>query len=294
MSEIIKLTYGNTTARIRQKGAEMVSFTGNNGREVIWQADPAVWSDSAPILFPVCGTPKNHQVIINGVVYPMAQHGFCKDSKFDILKVGDDFVDLVLTPNDAIRRQYPFEFIFHVIYKLHENGFRTEFVIENKSDRVMPFCVGGHPGIIVPMEPGASYNDYQFVFPYPEEGKNLLVTADGLMDGYEYIPLENGTTLELRHDYFDQRDTLVFSEFKSRSVKLVHKVTGKGIQCSYPQMEVLAIWSMPENYGNYVCIEPWHGLPGFVAESGRFEDKPFVTLLAPGMTYQCGYDIDLI
>lgn len=290
----IKLKYGATTAEIRRTGAQMVSFKGEDGREVIWQADPAVWPNYAPVLFPVCGMPKDERVIIDGVTYPMAKHGFTRNPEFEVAKVGDDFVELVLTPTDESRPQYPFDFAFHVVYTLRDNGFRTDFVVENKSDRVMPFCVGGHPGFIVPMEEGAAYTDYQLVFPEVEEGKNLLVPGGRLVDGEEVIPFENGTMLPLSHDLFDERDALVFAELKSRRVDLVHKVSGNGIRFRYPKMEVLAIWSMPKKNGDYICLEPWHGMPGQVNESGRFEDKPFVTLLQPGMSYQCGYDVELI
>lgn len=294
MTNHIKLSCGKTSAVISQKGAEIVSFHGNDGREVMWQADPAVWGNSSPILFPVCGMAKEDHVIIDGVTYPMTKHGFCINANFQVAKIGEDFVELVLLPSAETRPQYPFEFALHVTYTLRENGFRTDFVVENKSDRVMPFCIGGHPGFIVPMEPGAAFTDYQLVFPCPEDGKNLLVPGGGLVDGYEYIHLENGTTLTLNHELFDQRDTLLFDGFKSRSVKLVHKVSGKGLRFSYPKMEVLAIWSMPEQHHDYVCLEPWHGIPGQVTESGNYADKPYVTMLAPGISYQCSYDVELI
>jgi len=289
----IHLRYSNTIATIAQKGAQMVSFKGENGREMIWQADPAVWASHAPVLFPVCGKTKDEQVIIEGVAYPMAKHGFARNADFSIAKVGDDFVDLVLTPTPESKPQYPFDFVFHVVYTLRKNGFRTDFIVENKSDKVMPFCVGGHPAFIVPMEDGAVYTDYQVVFPYRETGRSLLVPG-GLIDGEEIIPLENGTTLPLCHQWFDSRDTLVFAEANSRSVELVHKVSGKGLRISYPKMEVLAIWSMPNKNADYVCLEPWHGTPGLVNESGKFEEKPYVTLLQPGMSHQCGYEVDLI
>lgn len=290
----IQLKSGNTTAVIQRKGAQMISFKGNNGREVMWQADPTVWGNTAPVLFPVCGMPKGEQVIIDGVTYPMAKHGFTRNPDFDVVKIGVDFVELVLTPTEESRPQYPFEFAFHVIYTLRENGFRTDFIVENKSDRMMPFCVGGHPGFIVPMEEGSAYTDYQLIFPVKEEGKNLLVPGGALVDGEEIIPFVDGTTLPLNHDLFDDRDALVFAELNSRCVDLVHKVSGKGLRFSYPKMEVLAVWSMPKKNGDYVCLEPWHGMPGQVTESGKFEDKPFVTLLQPGMSHQCGYDVELI
>lgn len=290
----IQLQCGKTTAVIRRKGAQMISFKGSDGREVMWQADPAVWPNYAPVLFPVCGMPKDEQVIIDGVTYPMAKHGFTRNPDFDVLKVGDDFVELVLTPTEESRPQYPFEFAFHVIYTLRENGFRADFVVENRDERVMPFCVGGHPGFIIPMEDGAAYTDYQLVFPMVEEGRNLLVPGGRLVDGEEIIPFENGTILPLNHDLFDERDALVFADLHSRSVDLVHRTSGHGLRFRYPKMEVLAVWSMPKKNADYVCLEPWHGMPGQVTESGKFEDKPFVTLLEPGRSHQCGYDVELI
>ncbi|MDD6050521.1 MAG: aldose 1-epimerase family protein [Clostridiales bacterium] len=290
----IKLKSSATTAEIRLKGAQMVSFKGNDGREVIWQADPAVWPNYAPVLFPVCGMPKDEKVIISGVTYPMAKHGFTRNPDFQVARVGDDFVDLVLTPTEESRPQYPFDFAFHVVYTLRENGFRTDFIVDNHSERVMPFCVGGHPGFIVPMEAGAAYTDYQLVFPEKESGRNLLVPGGRLVDGDEIIPFVDGKVLPLSHDLFDDRDALVFPDLNSRSVDLVHKDTGKGLRFRYPKMEVLAVWSMPKKNAPYVCLEPWHGMPGQVNESGKFEDKPFVTLLQPGQSHQCGYDVELI
>lgn len=143
---------GNTTARVRQKGAQMTSFKGNDNREVIWQADPAVWGNHAPVLFPICGTAKDNHVIIDGVSYPIAKHGFSRNPEFTVEKIGDDFIELVLTPTEESKPSYPFEFAFHVVYTLRENGFSAQFLVENKSDKVMPFCCGGHPGFIVPME----------------------------------------------------------------------------------------------------------------------------------------------
>ena len=107
---------GDTTARVRQKGAQMTSFKGNDNREVIWQADPAVWGNHAPVLFPICGTAKDNHVIIDGVSYPIAKHGFSRNPEFTVEKIGDDFIELVLTPTEESKPSYPFEFAFHVVY----------------------------------------------------------------------------------------------------------------------------------------------------------------------------------
>jgi len=293
--ENIKLTYGSCTAEIQLKGAQIASFKGTDGREVIWQADPNVWAQHAPVLFPICGSVKDSQITIGGVTYPMTKHGFTRNPVFEVAKRGDDFVELILTPTEESKPMYPFDFVFHVTYTLFENGYTTTFLVENHSDRVMPFCVGGHPGFVCPMEPGAKFEDYQLVFPEVEDGKNALAPGGYLIDGSEYLPgFHNAKVLPIKHSLFDDHDALIFTELKSRSVDLVHKDSGKGIHFSFPKMEVLAVWSMPGKNADYVCLEPWHGMPGQVTESGNFEDKPFVTMLEPGHCYKTWFTTTLI
>lgn len=291
----VTLTKDRCTARIQLQGAQIASFCGADGRETIWQADPAVWAQHAPVLFPVCGTPKDNAVIIDGVAYPMPKHGFSRAPEYTVVKQGDDFVELALYPSEETRAMYPFDFVFHVIYTLQDKGYTTTFVVENKSDRVMPFCVGGHPAFILPMEDGAAFTDYQLVFSQTEEGKNYLAPGGGLIDGYEYLDgFHNANVLPLTHDLFDTRDALIFAGLRSRSVSLIHRCTGKGLRFDFPKFEVLAVWTKPGANAPYLCLEPWHGMPASVDESGRFEDKPYATLLAPGQSWQASFTMTLL
>ena len=293
--ETISLKYGKTTATVRTWGAQLTSFRGTDGREVIWQADPDVWPQHAPVLFPVCGSVRDGQIRIAGEVYPMTKHGFTREVDFSVAHVGEDFVDLVLTDSEQTRNMYPFAFAFHVTYRLFENGVTTTFLIENRSDRVMPCCVGGHPGYIVPMEAGAKFEDYQLVFSRQEEGINSLAPGGYLIDGTEKLSeLRDGRVLPLSHALFDDRDALVFAGLNSRSVDLVHRESGRGLRFDFPKMEVLAVWSMPKKNGNYVCLEPWHGMPGRAQDGDDFEQKPYVTLLDPGKVFTAWFTATLL
>ena len=293
--EFIDLKLGKTTARVRTKGAQLVSLKGPDSREMIWQADPAVWPQHAPVLFPVCGSVRDGKIRIAGETFPMNKHGFTREPDFKICRVGEDYADLVLTASEETRAMYPFDFAFHVIYQLTEGGCATAFLIENLSDRTMPCCVGGHPGFTVPMEPGAKYEDYQLVFEKPEDGTNSLAPGGYLVDGTEHLTeLRDGRILPLSHALFDERDALIFAGLNSRSVDLVHRESGHGLRFSFPKMEVLAVWSMPKKNADYVCLEPWHGMPGRVQDSDNFEDKPYVTLLAPGKVFTAWFTVRAI
>ena len=93
--ENIQLKYGKTTAEIQPKGAQIASFRGTDGRERIWTADPEVWAQHAPVLFPVCGSVRDGQIRIAGEPYPMTKHGFTREPEFAVAHRGEDFVDLV-------------------------------------------------------------------------------------------------------------------------------------------------------------------------------------------------------
>ena len=43
------------TVRADSLGAQLTSIRTNQGVELLWQADPAVWGRHAPLLFPIIG-----------------------------------------------------------------------------------------------------------------------------------------------------------------------------------------------------------------------------------------------
>ena len=293
--EHIRLAGKGMEALIQFRGGQIVSCRTAEGREILWQADPSVWNQHAPILFPVCGRLLNGTVQIGGKASSMTIHGFAQNAYFIPVRHGEDFVELELVRTEEIRRQYPFDFVFRVIYILNENGYRTVFLAENRSEKAMPFCVGGHPGFICPMEEGTAFEDYELVFPEQEDGWNALVRHDGCLDGGETLAcLRDAGIIPLKHAWFDEKDTLVLTHLRSRSVKLLNRKSKRGLRMDFPKMEVLAVWSRPGARADYVCLEPWHGMPDTADATGRFEDKPFVTILQPGESWQGHFEVTLI
>ncbi len=288
------LNYGHSTAVISTLGAQLISLKGKNGREVMWQADPDVWPEHAPVLFPICGAPLDGRIIMKGKDYPMPKHGLTRvNPNFEIVSNGPDYVDLLFVDTPSTRKLYPYAFRFHVIYELYEQGIRTTFLVENPGPEELPFCAGGHPAFNCPMEEGAVFDDYDIIFEKEESGCIARTPGGGAIDGEEKLPFfHDGRILPLNHREIDLRDSWLFDGLNSRSVRLENRKTGRGLSVRFPKMEALAIWSMKDKAADYICIEPWHGIPARAGESGRMEDKPYVTLLRGGEISTLWYDIE--
>lgn len=84
-------------ATIAEDGAELISLKSKkNNIEYIWQGDPAFWGRHAPVLFPVVGRLKEDQYTYANQTYPMSQHGFARDSLFEVVEHGAELVSLSL------------------------------------------------------------------------------------------------------------------------------------------------------------------------------------------------------
>ena len=62
----------------------------------------------------------------------------------------------------------------------------------------------------------------------------------------------------------------------------------------FPKMEVLAVWTKHGQHADYLCLEPWHGMPARSEDIGPFEDKLFVTLLQPGHCYKAWFTMSFV
>lgn len=292
---MIHLEKNGASMEISLLGAEMRAFRSADGKDCLWSGDSAIWKGVAPVLFPVIGFLKNGKVTIDGESFALPKHGFARNMEFKVTEQGCDFVTLTLCENDETKRVYPFDFALSVTHRFVNNGFETRYTVENHSSRVMPFVIGGHPGFACPMNEGEVFSDYALRFEKQETGECTLCTSDNLMGGVEIVGLgADRRTLALNHEEFDRRDTYIFAGLNSRSVELVHKKTGHGMRFSFPEMEVLAVWTMPNKSAPYLCVEPWQGMPAYSDESGRFEDKPYHVELGVGQAYCCGYRMELI
>jgi galactose mutarotase-like enzyme len=267
-------------------GAELCSLKTADGLELVWQAGPE-WRRHAPLLFPIVGRLKNDQLRHGGKSYPMTQHGFARDSRFEWVKRRGDFCRLMLTGNSETRSRYPFAFRFTVTYTLHEADLDVAFEIENPGDEILPASVGGHPAFNWPLLPGTAKESYHLHFSN-EEPAPIRRLKDGLLRAEPVLSPITGKSLSLSERLFDD-DAIILDQLASHSVRYAAD-KGPSLDISWDGFRELGIWSKPGG-APFLCIEPWRGFASPSDFDGEFVHKPGLMQIKPGATERLSYRI---
>ena len=97
------------TIQVSPHGAELCSIFAN-GKEYLWQADPAFWKRHSPVLFPIVGSVWENEYRNEGITYTLSQHGFARDMEFTLVSEKEDEVRYQLMSNEETLKKYPFPF----------------------------------------------------------------------------------------------------------------------------------------------------------------------------------------
>lgn len=269
------------TATINPLGAELKSLKNlKTGFEYLWQADPAYWNRSAPILFPIVGEVKNGTYRVDGNEYSLSRHGFARDSVFEITKHTDDEVVLTLKSNPETVKKYPFEFEFSVSYLLQENSILTTFTIRNPSTQNIYFSVGAHPGFNLPAK---QVEDYYIEFEKPETLERWLL-KDNVFSGETETVVSNSNRLPLTASLFE-KDAIVFKNMASKKLSLKSFSGDYTLTMDFDGFPYFGIWTKP-NCHEFVCLEPWCGLADNAGSNGDFKEKEGVIELVAGQVFR--------
>ena len=264
-------------------GAELQSVRSIDGHEYLWQGDPDIWSGKAPNLFPFVARLHDGVYSLDGNQYEMKIHGFVKSMDLNCVEHQDNLLVLELLSNPETFSQYPRMFRFVVKYELKGNKLEISYIVENLDDKMMYFGLGGHPGFNIPIAPEHGFEDYSVVFPEPCNPRRIIFSERVFVDHCEDYPLNNGTTLPLKHDLFDH-DAVVLTDVP-HSLMLSSAKGGTSIRVEFPGMDFVGFWHMPKTEAPYVCVEPWVSLPGDEYKPTVFEEKEDLIRLEPGKTY---------
>ena len=273
-------------------GAQLMSIRTADGAELLWQGDPAYWSDRALNLFPYVARLWQGTYTLDGQTYSLPIHGFAPYSEFAPAEKTDTRMVFELRESEATLGQYPRKFIFRIAYELIGAQLATTFEVANCDEKPMFFGLGGHPGFNVPLEAGRAFSDYRLRFSEPCAPVRVGFSDDCFVNGEDQaFPLENGTDLPLRHDLFDE-DAIVLKNMAC-NVTLEAPGGAKDVTVTFPDMPYLGIWHWPKTDAPYVCIEPWVSLPAKRGEVTALEEQADLIRLAPGKTYRNTWTIEV-
>ncbi len=280
------ITSGGLSATVLAHGAELCSLKTADGLELVWQAGPE-WRRHAPLLFPIVGRLKNDQLHHGGKSYPMTQHGFARDSRFEWIERAGDICRLRLTDNSETRSRYPFAFRLAVTYTFREADLDVAFEIENPGDEILPASVGGHPAFNWPLLPGTAKESYHLHFSN-EETAPIRRLKDGLLRAEPAASPIAGKSLALSERLFDD-DAIILDRLASHSVRYAAD-QGPALEISWQEFRELGIWSKPGGAA-FLCIEPWRGFASPADFDGEFSEKPGLMLIKPGEKRALSYRI---
>lgn len=287
------ISNGQLSVSLTSAGGSLTSIRAN-GREYLWQGDPAVWSGQAPICFPVCGGLRDGKATTeSGAQVSLARHGFARKQEFELVATGDAEATYRLTSTPELLAQYPFPFVFEARYRLDGTALEVTYATTNTGTEPMPFFVGGHPAFRVPMDEGETYGDYEVRFTKPETHTVPTPEVDtGLIDVTHRNPapqVDGGYALPISHELFAVAET-IYDELDSRVVELAHKSGSHGVRLSFPELPYLVVWSKPA--ADFVAVEPWGGLSTCSDEDDVLEHKRGCLVAQPGQTIERTFTVE--
>lgn len=271
------LISGRSRLRLASRGAEPLAWSVGD-LDLLWQADPAVWPQTAPILFPVVGWTRGGHIRHHGQTYPLGLHGFAASRDFAAVEQRADFARMRLDADDETRALYPFEFRLDAIYRLEETALVWTLEATNLGAEPMPYALGLHPGFRWPLAGSAA--THTFIFDAPEGPQVPVVAPGGLFSpDSRSIPLD-GRRLAITPELMAQ-EALCFLRIASRGA-VFDNGAGVGLRVDLDDFPHLALWARPP--APFLCIEAWTGHGDPVGFSGELSEKPSMRLLAPGAT----------
>ena len=306
------LDNGVLSIAVKEHGAELCSIK-YKGREYLWQADGEFWARHSPVLFPIVGSVWNKEFRSHGRIFPMGQHGFARDTDFELISRTDCELWYRLESSEATLEKYPYEFVLKIGYRIVNQSIEVLWRVENPSNKTMYFQIGAHPAFHWPMlsseaiaegtiamKSELSKNSDRGYFKFGLTPGTSPVLPRSLFGGggcYDTssskVPdeLDRESMISLDTSTFDN-DALVYEDSLVNKVSLCDASRKPYLSLEF-DAPVVGLWSPPGKNAPFVCIEPWYGRADDCGYDGPYEKKPWMNSLAPGAVFSGGYTITL-
>ena len=295
---IIKLENQNFTAEISTKGAELQNLINKkNGKDIIWQGDKSVWGNHAPILFPFVARCLGGHFFIEGKDCEYTRnHGFARDLEWNCIAQISDTASFELTQSDETLYRFPYSFSVKAEYKLTEKGIDWKIIVKNTDNKPFKFGTGTHAAFSMN---GNKAEDFVVEFEKKEPLTAVLCTPDG------YLKADANGSAPVTKPYGENEAGIIpvtssgfgnghlFTNITSDWVGLRNTKDNSIIKIQTKGFPYCMIWQNTAGTPQFVCIEPWHGLPDAENTDHIWENKIGLIEVAAGEEFVCTQNIEV-
>ncbi len=266
-------------------------FDRERNRELLYQPLPYSWQGQDVFIFPFIARLMDSTYEYEGKTYNFKNHGLLRYMVAEERQISPEKMSYLFKSNEETILRYPFEFEAEITYTVHLRKLIVSYVIRNKSDKNMPFMSGSHPAFMLPGETGEDKEFDMFgnyiKFDTEDEVDVLLQDASfSFMTGEETtLP----SRIDLSKELFNRINTIIIRTENIREVKLV-KSDSSSIIMDKGDAPFIALWS-DKKTGNYVCIEPWFGVPDYLDNPKDIMKKKEIRVLEPGQSFEYSYKL---
>lgn len=286
------LSNNNITIMVNDLGAQLTSLIKNDTNcNYLWDGKPEYWTGQSPILFPIVGKIKNNEYKYNGRTYSMKQHGFARNSEFELLSISENEIWNRLTSNDATREVYPFDFTLDIGYKLEDTKVIVMWKVQNTGKDNMYFSIGGHPAFFCPLYDKDKQSDYSIDFHTNNPITYLLLNENGYVEKTDHVLNTTNGMLRIPDNLFDN-DALIIENNQTQKISLVHPDNKAYLTVTF-DAPLFGLWSPAKKNAPFICIEPWYGRSDSASFNGTLEEKEWSNVLKSNEIFERNYSIEL-
>lgn len=288
---LFQISNDKITIQVDSLGAELKSLKEvASGREYMWNADPAYWKRTSPVLFPLVGGVKDGVYRLDGQEYPMGQHGFARDMEFKLKSQVAHEIWFVLESGADTLEKYPYPFVLELGYELAGMTVIVKWRVKNPAEDTMFFSIGGHPAFLCPIDEGTKQSDYKIRF----DAKGKIVSSclqNGLIGGETVTYNLRDGILPVTERLFDG-DALVIEHDQAHRAALVTPDGREYLAVEF-DAPLFGIWSPPKKQAPFICIEPWYGRCDRADYTGDWREREWIQSLGAGETFAADYRITI-
>ena len=293
---IITLENEAFTAEISSKGAELQNLIRKNDKmDVIWHGDKAVWGNHAPLLFPYVARCLGGYFMIEGKKCEYSRnHGFARDLEHKVVEQTTDSVVFELTHGEDTLYRFPYSFIFRTEYKLTDKGINWKIIVKNTGDKAFRFGTGTHAAFDFN---GHKAEDFVVEFEKKTPLTAVVTTPEC------YLAADKDGKAPYTKSYGEKETGFVpvtsagfgnghlFLNNDSEWVGLKNIKNGSIIKITTKGFPYVMLWQNTAGDPQFVCIEPWHGLPDAENTDHLWQNKAGMNDLPAGGMFTCEQNI---